>query len=290
MSKATTRWTQAGIAIGAGLLAYATLIEPYALHVERVTITCERLPEQFDGYRVLLLSDFHSRGIGRRERGVLKIAEDLGEHDLIALCGDLIYTPLGMAEMAQFVSKLKARDGVYATFGNSEHKNGVVPHVLAKRLSDSGAAMLLNRHARVRRERSAIVIAGVDDPVSFHDDIGAALRGVGEDEFTLLLMHTPDSVALAAARGVDLVLSGHTHGGQVKLPLVGAAFTHSFLGTAMSHGLYCGKRLSKVLGFRTGRTQLYVTRGIGISGLAMRFLCRPEITSITLRCSPFRET
>jgi len=282
--------TRVGIAVGAGLLTWATLIEPYALHVERITLRCERLPAAFDGYKVLLLSDFHSRGIGLRERRVLKIVNALGQHDLVALCGDLIYTPRGMDEMALFVSKLRATDAVCATYGNSEHKNGVVPHRFSELLSRAGAQMLLNSHIRIHRGGESIVVAGVDDPVSLHDDIAQALGGVSDADFQFLLMHTPDSIALAAARGIDVVVSGHTHGGQVKLPLIGAAFTHSYLGSSMSHGLYAGKRLHNVLGFRPGRTQLYVTRGIGISGLAMRFLCRPEITSITLRCSPFCKT
>lgn len=272
------------IAAGAAaLLAYATLIEPFAIHHVEITLLCERLPKAFDGYRVLLLSDFHSRRMAVRERKVLKMIEAIPEHDIIALDGDLIYTPRGMDSMYEFTSRLHAKDGVYGTFGNSEHKNGVVPHVFARGLEKSGVQMLLNKSVRINRGNKSIVIAGVNDPVSEHDDIGAALKGVDEDEFTLLLMHTPDSVGLACARGVDVVLSGHTHGGQVKLPLIGAPFTHSYLGPAMSHGLYSGARLQNILGYRPRRTQLYVTRGIGISGLAMRFLCRPEITTITLK-------
>ena len=277
----------AGVITGAGLLAYATFVEPFAIHHERVTVRCERLPPAFDGYTVLLLSDFHARGFDLRERRVLQIVEKLPAHDLIALGGDFIYGPKGMDGICDFVSRLRARDGIFAVYGNSEHKNGVVPHLFSRKLEAAGATMMLNRNTRIRRGESSFVLAGVDDPVSGHDDLSAAFAGVSEADFQLLLMHTPDSVALACARGVDLVLSGHTHGGQVKLPVVGAAFTHSYLGSAMSHGLYRGERLEDVLGFRPGRTQLYVTRGIGISGLAMRFLCRPEITTLTLKCSPW---
>ena len=286
MSDSNSSIRRGAAVAGAALLAYATMIEPYLLHVEHVTLWCGRLPSQFDGYKVLLLSDFHSRGIGLRERMMLKVVEGLPEHDIIGLCGDLIYTPRGMDEMADLVSRLRAKDGVYATFGNSEHKNGVVPHLFAEKLTEAGAVMLLNKQRRVERASQSIVIAGVDDPVSGHDNIAFALEGARDNEFVLLLMHTPDSIALACARGVDVVLSGHTHGGQVKLPIIGATYTHSFLGRAMSHGLYKGRKLRNAVGFRPGRTQLYVSRGIGISGLAMRFLCRPEITSITLRSVP----
>jgi predicted MPP superfamily phosphohydrolase len=288
MSKLPTSLTRAGLAVGAALLGYATLIEPYSVQIERVTLYCDRLPSRFDGYRVLLLSDFHSRRIGRRETKVLNMIHAMPRHDLVALCGDLIYTPRGMNEMAELVSNIQANDGVCATFGNSEHKNGVVSHLFAAKLESAGAVMLLNRSLRIRRGDESIVVAGVDDPVSAHDDIAAALADAGQNDFQLLLMHTPDSVALACARGVDIVVSGHTHGGQIKLPLIGATFTHSHLGSEMNHGLYKGRRLRNAIGFRPGRTQLYVSRGIGISGLAMRFLCRPEITSLTLRCLPSR--
>lgn len=287
MSAGLRYWLPRIAATGAAALGYATLIEPFAIQLERVTIHCDRLPQEFDGYRILLLSDFHSRGFDWRERRILTMAGNLPEHDLIALGGDFIYGPRGMDDMARFVSRLHAKDGVVGVFGNSEHKNGVVPHVFAEKLSAAGATMLLNRHINLHRGGARMVLVGVDDPVTGYEDMRAAFSGVDEADFQLLLMHTPDSVALAIARGVDLVLSGHTHGGQVKLPLLGAVFTHSNLGAAMSHGLFNGRRLTKVLGFRPGRTQLYVTRGIGISGLAMRFLCRPEITSITLHCAPF---
>jgi predicted MPP superfamily phosphohydrolase len=284
MSGSKRGWFGSAALVGAGMLGYAIGIEPFAIRVEHVTLRCERLPSEFDGYRVLLLSDFHMRALDLRERRVLKIVSSLPEHDLIALDGDFVYGPRGMDAMATLVSRLRSRDGIFGVFGNSEHKNGVAPHIFAQKLTDAGATMLLNRNTRICRGDQEIVVAGVDDPVTGYDDIGAALDGVDDSAFKLLLMHTPDSVALAVARGVDVVLSGHTHGGQVKLPLIGAVFTHSHLGSAMSHGIYRKKRLAGVLGFRPGRTQLYVTRGIGISGLALRFLCRPEITSITLRC------
>jgi predicted MPP superfamily phosphohydrolase len=99
------------------------------------------------------------------------------------------------------------------------------------------------------------------------------------------MMHSPDPIGLAAAYGIDVVLSGHTHGGQIRLPLLGPLFTNSILGLTMSEGLYQGADLLKIIGFRAGRTQLYVTRGVGVSNLALRFLCQPEINSITLRRS-----
>ena len=141
----------------------------------------------------------------------------------------------------------------------------------------------MNRHVLLTRGDSQIALAGVDDPVNEMDRLGDALEGIPDDLFTLLLMHSPDGVAEAAVRGVDVVLSGHTHGGQIRLPWYGALYTHSHLGKRMSDGYYSRDRLRKAIGIRPGRTQLYVTRGLGVSGLALRFLTRPELTVITLR-------
>ncbi len=283
-SKAASNTLIGGAALSGALLAYAALIEPYALHHVEATVWSERLPAEFDGYIVLLLSDFHSRGIERREHLVLDLIAALPTPDLIALDGDFIYTPRGMEAFAsEFGGALRARDGVFAVFGNSEHKNGVVSHRFASLLEANGVTMLLNRSTRVYRGGASIAVIGVDDPASFHDDITSAVNGIEQTEFQLMLMHSPDSIGAACSLGVDLVLSGHTHGGQIKLPLIGAPYTHSRLGRGMSHGLYSGKKLERVIGGDAGRTQLYVTRGIGISGLALRFLCRPEVTTITLR-------
>ncbi len=272
--------------VGAALFTYASAIEPQLVEHVQFTLNCPRLPAEFDGYRVLLLSDFHSRKFGMREQNVLKTIQNLPPHDIIALCGDLVHTPEGTEGMAKFIGQLHANDGVFVTFGNSEHKNGVVPHTLAKAFSAVGAKMLINKNTTINRGDSCIAIAGVDDNVSGHDKIQDALKSIPDNQFKLLLMHSPDSIGKAAAFGVDLVLSGHTHGGQVKFPFIGSPYTHSHFGSRMSHGLYRKKKLSSLIGFHAGITQLYVTRGVGTSGLALRFLCRPEITTITLRRGP----
>ncbi len=206
-----------GASVSGALLAYAALIEPYAIQHVKVTLWSERLPTSFDGYIVLLLSDFHSRGIERRERLVLDMVGALPTPDLIALDGDFIYTPRGMEAFAsEFGGALRARDGVFAVFGNSEHKNGVVPHQFARHLEANGVTVLLNRNTRVQRGGETIAIAGVDDPASFHDDVASAVDGIPGTEFQIMLMHSPDSIGVACSLGVDLVLSGHTHGGQVE--------------------------------------------------------------------------
>ena len=266
----------------AGAFAYASAIEPIWIDTVHLDLYAPRLPEAFDGYTIYQISDLHTSSLGRRERKVIEILDGLPEADLVVLTGDLIHTQRGIDPVLQLAKSIKSRDGIYAIFGNSEYKNGVRPLQFASRLHDNGIRVLLNQHVILPRGDAEIVLAGVEDPFSDHDDLEMALTGVPDDVFKLVLMHSPDGIAEAVVRGVDLVLSGHTHGGQIKFPIIGAPITHSVMGTRMSSGYYQGHRLRTVVGIRPGRTQLYVTRGIGISGIAMRFLCRPEFTTFTL--------
>lgn len=270
-----------GVALA--LLGYAVGIEPYAVEIVHLELRLPRLPKAFDGYTIYQISDLHMRQMGRRERLIARLLESLPPADLIAVTGDLVHTAAGISPFLKLAESFQARDGVYAVFGNSEHKNGVRPHRFAVTLAEQGIVPLMNAHTLLTRGGQTLALAGVDDPVNDQDRMIDALAGIPEDVCTLLLMHSPDGIAEAVVRGVDLVLSGHTHGGQVTFPLIGAPYTHSLLGPHMSHGYYAGKKLRGVIGIRPGRTQLYVTRGLGVSGLALRFLTRPELTILTLR-------
>lgn len=269
-----------------GLLGYAVGVEPYAIETVRLEMRVPRLPPEFDGYTVLQISDLHMRQMGRRERHLRAMLESLPAPDLIVVTGDLVHTPGGIGPFLELAQAFQASDGVYTVFGNSEHKNGVRPHALARTLGEHGLTPLLNTHISLCRDGARLALAGVDDPVSGLDRMPAALAGIDADCCTLLLMHSPDGIAEAALHGVDVVFSGHTHGGQVSLPFIGAPYTHSLLGRRMSSGYYAGKTLRRIIGIRAGRTQLYVTRGLGVSGLALRFLTRPELTIFTLRPGP----
>jgi predicted MPP superfamily phosphohydrolase len=266
-----------------GALLYAVAIEPYAIQVVHWEMRAPRLPKVFDGYTICQISDLHTSQIGRRERAIQKLMLALPTPDLIAVTGDLVHTPRGIPPFLELARSFNASDGVYAIFGNSEHKNGVRPHAFAQTLADNDVTPLLNRHVLLSRGDAQIALAGVDDPVNDRDRLPDALHGIPDDLFTLLLMHSPDGIAEAVVLGVDVVLCGHTHGGQVKLPLYGAPHTHTMIGRRMSDGYYAAKRLRRAIGIRPGRTQLYVTRGLGVSGLALRFLAPPELTFITLR-------
>ena len=275
-------WGMAGLAV-AGLLAYSAGVEPYAVETVHLEMFTPRLPPEFEGYTIIQVSDLHMRQMGRREKIVQKLLTARPLADLVAVTGDMIHTSAGIEPFLELAESFHAADGAYAIFGNSEHKNGVRPYAFSQTLNENGIPTLMNRHVLLTRGDAQIALVGVDDPVNDKDRLSEALDGVPDDMFKLLLMHSPDSIAEAVVRGVDVVLSGHTHGGQIRLPFYGALYTHSSLGKRMSDGYYGRNRLRRVIGIRPGRTQLYVTRGLGISGLALRFLTRPELTVITLR-------
>lgn len=273
------------IGLGGALAAflYATAIEPASVEVVHWDIFAPRLPKEFEGYTIYQLSDLHTIRFGPLERRVANLIERLPEPDLAVFTGDMIHTRRGTEPFMRLASGLRARDGVYAVTGNSEYKNGIRHVEFAARMQEGGIRTLYNQHVVLERNGAEIALAGVEDPRSDHDDLALALTGIPDNVFKLVLMHTPDGVAEAVLDGVDLVLSGHTHGGQVRLPLLGALFTHSVMGARLSAGHYKGIRLRVLIGIRPGRTQLYVSRGLGVSGLALRFLCRPELTILTLR-------
>jgi len=272
-----------GALTAAGLLGYAAGVEPFLIETVHQEISLPRLPLAFDGYTIYIVSDLHTRRFGPREELVRSILNSLPEPDLLALPGDMVHTGMGIAPFLKLAQSFRARDGVYAVYGNSEYKNGIRPKAFAKTLADNDIVPLLNRSLTITRGDDELEIAGVDDPVNWVDDVDVALQDVPEERCVVMLMHSPDSIAHAVRRGVDLVLSGHTHGGQIRFPLIGSPYTHVSIGPRMSSGYYARVKLKECIGIWPGRTQLYVTRGIGVSGLALRFLCRPEFTILTLR-------
>ena len=283
MSGSSQKMLTWGALTAAGTLGYAAGIEPFLIETVHQEISLPRLPLAFDGYTVYVVSDLHTRRFGRREDLVRSILGSLPEPDLLALPGDMVHTTRGIAPFLKLAESFRARDGIYAVYGNSEYKNGIRPRAFAQTLAGHGIVPLLNRSITVSRGDAELAIAGVDDPVNWVDDVDLALEGVPAERCVVMLMHSPDSIAHAVRRGVDLVLSGHTHGGQIRLPLFGAPHTHVSMGNRMNSGYYSLQRLRGCIGIWPGRTQLYVTRGIGVSGLALRFLCRPELTILTLR-------
>lgn len=274
------RLPAAGVALVAGgvaLAAYARFVEPRWLQVTRPRIHVSGLPSVLEGLRIALLTDLHA-GEGTplslvRRAARLAMAE---RPDLIALTGDFAAdSASGFAAVLATLDALDAPLGVYAVPGNHDHLVGidiwrrqVAAHPRIRDLTN--AALLLD----VRGTR--LCVAGVDDYDEGRPRMDV-LPPPEQRDFTLLLAHSPDQAERArrAYDRVDLVLSGHTHGGQVRLPWVGALKNSAEHEHLYEEGLR-----------RRPWTQVYVSRGVGTVRLPVRLFCRPEVALLELTGVP----
>lgn len=278
------RFLAAGAIGAAGLAVYAGEIERHWIEVTHIEIALPGLPPVFEGMRVAQLSDIHMDEY--TEPFFLRHTVDLinrMQPDVVLLTGDYVSGgpagqdfAIGAAwQCANILSGLKCRH-VYAVLGNHDHIVGAME--VSAALQTNGITLLRNRCLPLERDGSRIWIAGLDDPLYGSPNpetaIPVSIRNVA-DEPIVLMCHAPDYVddllLHPAGRSVGLMLSGHTHGGQVRLPFVGELALPP-LGKKYIEGR-----------FQFGGTQLYVNRGIGTVNLPFRFNCPPEITEFTLR-------
>lgn len=253
-----------------GEMARAAVSESFMLSIERQEIFLRRLPKQLDGFRIVHLSDFHYGPMVNPEhlKRAVRAANDL-HADLIALTGDYISQDRAYAApCAEVVGRLRARHGVYAVLGNHDHWTDAA--LIADLFRAEGIRVLINEGLRIDLQRETFWLAGVDDTMVGLEDLPLALAGSSDDEFKLLLAHNPIILRRAARANVDLVLSGHTHGGQVTWR------------SEQSRSGRPRRRLLRGLG-RRGNTQIYVTRGLGMVVVPIRYGSPPEISVLELR-------
>jgi len=277
----------AAAAAVAGVAVDATALEPNHPRLVRVEIALRRLPLAFDGFTIVLLSDFHYDpyfsvtpiGAGVRLSNAL-------EPDLVALTGDFVTAPIfgrsiaakrtaqASEPCARLLGTIRARYGVWASFGNHDAVSD--PATIEGALRRSGIEALRNRAVPIERDNARIWLAGVDDVIERRADLDRALRGVPSTHPVILLAHEPDFADSVVRYPVDLQLSGHSHGGQVRLPFMGAVYLPA-LARKYPLGLY-----------RLGGLTLYTNAGLGTLRIPVRWNCPPEVTHITLRASgPF---
>ncbi len=266
----------AGAASLTGGVAHAMSVEPRTLTLERITIQLARLPKSFDGVRIVQLSDFHhSPYIGDAEvRAAVEVANAL-RPDLMVLTGD--YTLSVRADehaepCVRILAALRAPLGVLAITGNHDYWGD--GELIRSTMRRHNIPLLLNGAVPIERDDARVWLVGIEDVALGRHDLARALRSVPRDETTILLAHEPDFADEASRYPIDLQLSGHSHGGQVRLPLVGPLVLPS-LGEKYAMGYY-----------RVGNLQLYTTRGIGMIAPPLRMNCPPEVTEITLRAIP----
>ncbi len=238
------------------------------IDVNTFNVVLPHLPASLDGFRVVQLSDLHRRGAAsdRQIATALKMAEEL-KPDILVLTGDFVASkPENVQPAAKLLATAKAKYGVYAVLGN--HDNWINGPVVARALRSEGITVLVNRGTR---PVEGLFLAGTDDWWTGHPDVPRAFLKKRPDEAGILLAHSPKSSESVLERPV-LVVSGHTHGGQVCIPFIPRNWLPGLLGSHYIAGWY-----------RNGRNMVYVNRGIGTTGPPVRFYCRPEITVYVLR-------
>ncbi|MGI8783644.1 MAG: metallophosphoesterase [Acidobacteriota bacterium] len=247
----------------------------YLIELNHKTVFLKNLPAAFEDLTITQLSDLHF-GVytgAQTLRACVGLANRLGS-DLVALTGDYIsHSVKHIRACAEMLAQLRAPLGVFAVLGNHDHWNGA--ETVASHLERAGIQVLRNRNHVWRRDGGSVALAGIDDLWSGKSDLTAALRGLDDDSVRVLLSHNPDVFEKPAARHFDLVLSGHTHGGQIVLPLIGPAVVPSRYGRKYLAGL-----------ITDGQRHIHINRGIGATNPPFRFRCPAEITVLHLKSGP----
>ena len=248
------------------------LYEVNALRVVHYTVPVRNLPRSFEDFTILLLSDLHQKRFGTNQARLLASIKR-HPYDMIALTGDIVnrFHPDGEPAM-ELVARLKPKP-IYFVNGNNEwaatHRYGFR---ITGRLAAAGVTVLDNEAVILKRNGEQLRIAGVDDLSSGKEALTKALPTTGNGTPTILLSHSPLIFPRAAAAGVDLILAGHTHGGQIRVPFLGTLWAPDLgLLPRWDYGEY-----------HQDHTTLIITGGLGESILPIRFNIPPEIVFITL--------
>jgi len=269
-------------AIGAAVaglagFAYAHYVEPENIEILPLELVLPRLDPAFDGYRLVQFSDIHM-GTGMTTSRLTHIVHLVNNQnpDAVAITGDYVshgdITPL-LLGLVESLSKLQPKDGIFAILGNHDHWTD--PQAIRTMLCRIGAVELSNSTFDIQRGDAVLHLAGVDDYWERKSRLDDVLARLSDSACAILLAHEPDFADVSAATGrFDLQISGHSHGGQVRLPVINRPIKVPPYSTIYPMGQY-----------QVGTMIQYTNRGVGTSARAVRFNCRPEITVFTLRAA-----
>lgn len=262
----------AGYGVGLVLAAFGVLVRRKCERVRTVQLTVRGLGAAFEGYRIVQLSDLHIGSHTPRARAERWVARaNALDADLVALTGDYVTSGVAFhATIAGVLAGLRAKDGVFAVMGNHDYFGDGEP--LVTLLREGGVTLLRNERVTLRRGADAIELGGLDDTWTRRADLDAMLEGFSGQAPLIVLAHDPELFPELAQRQAALVLSGHTHWGQIGVPFLEQRYNLSRLSTVYHAGLY-----------RQGAAVLYVHPGLGTTGPPVRFGSAPEITVLELR-------
>jgi hypothetical protein len=280
----------AGIALSAlATVGDGAIFEANRPQLVSIEVPLGRLAEPWDGFRIVQLSDLHydDHFSVVPLRRAIDIVNRL-QPDLVVLTGDFVTSSLRLPHhrraiqsekananviepCAQWLKQLRARSGILAVLGN--HDVSTNPTYIAAVLQAYGISVLCNRSLPLERDGKRLWFSGVDDILEGKPRLDLALNGIPPAEPVVLLAHEPDWADYVVNHAVDLQLSGHSHGGQIRLPIIGAPYLPE-LARKYPWGLH-----------RIGTLALYTNSGIGTIRIPMRLNCPPEVTLITLRAA-----
>ena len=239
--------------------------------VRHVRMEFENLPPRFDGFRILHLADLHIDALDGLADVVADVVSSL-DVDLCVMTGDYRFRTQGPCDgiyrrLRTILSSIRTEESVLGILGNHDESE------IAIELENLGVRMLINDAAEITRGDESLYVIGVDDPHFYGcDDLEGALEGVPESGFKVLLAHTPEIFENAARSGIDLYLCGHTHAGQIRLPIIGEILQNAGCPRAYAHGEWQHDRM---LG--------HTSAGVGCSVVPVRYNCPPEIPVIELK-------
>ena len=260
------------------LTACIILDSRFTLETTEYSVQFNDLPQEFDGFRIAVLSDLHGMSFGKDNCRLIRAVSD-AKPDMIAILGDMITYPSDLPALESLLSGIEGIAPIYCINGNHEWAAYCVDKVKELMLSHS-AHFLSNSYEPLYCGASRIIVCGAEDKNGRADmetppELAARLRGEYPDDFVLWLYHRNDTLTGFPGLPVDLVLSGHAHGGIVRLPFIGGLLdVHRRLGAEYEKGVY-----------EEGSTVMIVSRGLGNSIAVPRFLNRPELVCVTLKTS-----
>lgn len=265
----------AGLAVGAGMVTATSYLaindESQDPVIDRIPLAMRNLHPALEGLTIVQITDVHLYPMTQPElvKKSVSMANEL-KPDLIVLTGDYVWQDLdAIFELAPILAGLDAKYGVFSTLGN--HDYWLDADVITRAMESAGLPVLINQGLSIQHGKGSIFVAGLDDGWSGKPDLDETLDGANSSEPVILLCHEPDLADRYSLDGrVNLQLSGHTHGGQIRLPGIGALVL-PYLGRKYDLGLY---RVNEML--------LYTNRGLGVISEPVRFNCPPEISQFVL--------
>lgn len=259
--------------IGLGCLGHGAVVRDH-VEISRVEVKIHELPGAFEGFTIAHMSDIH-HGIYTSLEYIVRCVDIVNslQPDLVALTGDFTFGgERYLGPCAEAFRNLRSRAGVYAVLGNHDYYLGAA--LAARAFRQAGVNLMIDQKERLEHRGDKLWVLGLDDLYYGETRLPNVMREIPRDETRIVLAHEPDYIEEFADKEehADLIMSGHTHGGQIRFPIIGAPQVPSAYGQRYAMGLA-----------HRGAMQIYTTRGVGSILLPVRFDCPPEIVLYTLR-------